>query len=305
MNSYQAKKLPLPDIMARLGYEPVKIQKNGNEYWYRSPFRKEKEASFHTSFLGDKWIWKDFGDNGGTVIDFVMQYQNYSSVNEALAFLDKMFLKNHFKPLGGTKTENRNKSFKNEKTLILDAVKPLKHPALTRYLTGERAINLKIGQTYLKEIHFHNTENGKKYFALGMQNQSGGYEVRNPFFKSSLGNKDLSLIKGGEGRGEVSVFEGYMDFLSFLTDRKKQKLQGDVLILNSVSFAEKAKSLIREQSYTKVYTFLDNDTKGRETLESFGELPTQIITLNHLYKNFKDYNQYLQNRKNKVTIKLL
>ena len=56
MNSEQAKKLSLPDIMSRLGYEPTEITKGGAEYWYCSPFRKEKEPSFHTSYLGGKWI---------------------------------------------------------------------------------------------------------------------------------------------------------------------------------------------------------------------------------------------------------
>ena len=57
MNSYQAKQLNLPDLMGRLGYEPTSIKKEGKEYWYLSPFRKEKDASVHTSFLGGKWIW--------------------------------------------------------------------------------------------------------------------------------------------------------------------------------------------------------------------------------------------------------
>ena len=64
MNSEQAKKLSLPDILSRLGHQPTEIKNGGNEYWYRSPFRKEKEASFHTSFLGGKWIWNDFADSG-------------------------------------------------------------------------------------------------------------------------------------------------------------------------------------------------------------------------------------------------
>ena len=63
MNSHQAKQIDLPNLMSRLGYEPTAIKKGGNEYWYRSPFRSEKDASFHTSYLGGKWIWKDFGQN--------------------------------------------------------------------------------------------------------------------------------------------------------------------------------------------------------------------------------------------------
>ena len=88
MNSEQAKKLSLPDIMSRLGYEPTEITKGGAEYWYCSPFRKEKEPSFHTSYLGGKWIWNDFADSGGTVIDFVMRHEGYTKVSDALRFLE-------------------------------------------------------------------------------------------------------------------------------------------------------------------------------------------------------------------------
>lgn len=300
MNSFQAKKLSLPQIMSRLGYEPIKITKNGNEYWYSSPFRNEKAPSFHTSFLGGKWIWKDFGDIGGTVIDFIMRHENYNSVSHALKFLDKMF--------GNTNLKSTNKTLSkfiniNEKTLVLDEVKGLQHPALIEYLTDERAINFSTANNYLNEIHFHNTENNKKYFALGMLNNSGGYEMRNAYFKSCLGKKDLSFFKG-KGRGEICVFEGGLDFLSFLTDRKKRNLESDVIVLNSISFAEKAKSFIQDNNYSKIYAFFDNDAKGIETLETFKELPIKVVALNYLYKNYKDYNQYLQNKNKAVNINL-
>lgn len=50
MNSEQAKQISLPDLLEQLGHIPVKTTKAGRELWYRSPFRDEKEPSFHTSF---------------------------------------------------------------------------------------------------------------------------------------------------------------------------------------------------------------------------------------------------------------
>jgi len=296
MNSNQAKQLNLPDLMGRLGYEPTSIKKEGKEYWYLSPFRKEKDASFHTSYLGGKWIWNDFGDRGGTVIDFVMRHENYHSVSDALFFLDNVF--NHKKlsiTLKSQKRENQQIPL-TEKTLRLEKVKALKNNSLVEYLTKERGIKFSIANLYLKEIHFTNTENQKVYFALGMENMSGGYEIRNPFFKSSLGKKDLTIVHGSD-RGEVSIFEGYLDFLSYLTDQSKSKLKGDVLILNSIVFSEKAINLILAQSYSKIFTFFDNDKKGAETLAFFQKFPIKVIPCNHLYSNHKDYNQFLQKKK--------
>ena len=46
-----------------------------------------------------------------------------------------------------------------------------------------------------KEIRY--TLHGKRYFAIGFRNVSGGYEVRNRFFKASLSPKDISLMDNG------------------------------------------------------------------------------------------------------------
>lgn len=59
-------------------------------------------------------------------------------------------------------------------------VRELNHPALLRYLS-ERKINLYIARKECAELHF--SHNCKNYFAIGFKNKSGGYEVRNRFFK--------------------------------------------------------------------------------------------------------------------------
>jgi len=62
------------------------------------------------------------------------------------------------------------------------------------------------------------TYNGKSYFALAFANESGGYELRNRYYKGCYGHKDISLIPGRNTASKsVAVFEGFMDFLSALT----------------------------------------------------------------------------------------
>lgn len=75
------------------------------------------------------------------------------------------------------------------------------------------------------------------------------------------------------------LFEGFMDYLSFLTIRVGNNPQHprldtqDYVILNSVSNLAKAESIL--ETYTQVGCFLDNDTAGRNTCkklkEKFGE----------------------------------
>lgn len=68
------------------------------------------------------------------------------------------------------------------------------------------------------ELHF--SHGGKSYFAIGFKNKSGGYEVRNLFFKGCMSPKDITHIRQqGEPRYTCYVFEGMMDYLSFLSLR--------------------------------------------------------------------------------------
>ena len=63
----------------------------------------------------------------------------------------------------------------------------------------------------------------KKYFAIAFPNKSGGFEVRNPYYKGCIKNKDVSVFyhTNGMTQEHICVFEGFMDFLSYMTLRKK------------------------------------------------------------------------------------
>ncbi len=172
----------------------------------------------------------------------------------------------------------------------------LTHPALLRYLQ-ERGINIALAKAECKELHF--IHNGKPYFAIGFPNVAGGYEVRNPFFKGCIAPKDISHIRQqGEPRNMCYLFEGFMDYLSFLTIRVKNNPQyprlttQDYIILNSVSNLAKVESLLA--NYTQFGSYLDNDTAGRnacETLKAkFGE---RLLDKSLYYREYKDLNDYL------------
>ena len=115
---------------------------------------------------------------------------------------------------------------------------PLSSPALLTYLQ-ERGINIVLAKRECSEAHF--TNNGKRYFAIAFPNVSGGYEIRNRYFKGCIAPKEISHIKQpGTARETCYVFEGFMDYLSFLTLRlencpKYPKLdRQDYMVLNSV-----------------------------------------------------------------------
>lgn len=57
------------------------------------------------------------------------------------------------------------------------------------------------------------------YFSVGFKNRKGGIEIRNPYFKGAVSPKDITHVSHNAGdrrQSPVLVFEGFMDYLSYL-----------------------------------------------------------------------------------------
>ncbi|MFM9950172.1 MAG: toprim domain-containing protein [Saprospiraceae bacterium] len=314
LNSDQAKKIDLPDLMSRLGYKPVKTTKGGRELWYQSPFRKESEASFHTSFLGGKWIWKDFGDTGGNVLDFVMRHQGIQ-LKEALAFLRCFYQGSLFEytnGAGGQVTDASSPlSFQQqgrecapvtetERDLEFLEAHEIRNPVIFSYLENQRKIPPDIARLYLKEIKYRNKPKNKVFFAFGMENESGGYEIRSASdqykFKSALIKRDITVIRGRAPKQFlVNVFEGMTDFLSLLVMLKTDRLSEDTIIMHSLSSFDLAVEAIRQHGYKQIDTFLDNNVAGQQFTEKFmAAFPEQVTNQSQFFAPHIDLNDALK-----------
>ena len=146
------------------------------------------------------------------------------------------------------------------------------------------------------------THNGKRYFAIAFPNGSGGFEVRNRYFKGCIAPKEISHIRQSEkARNTCYVFEGFMDYLSFLTLRQEScpnypELDGqDYIVLNSVSNVNKA--LYPLGNYERIHCFFDNDHAGLEALRQirmeYGR-ERYLRDASQIYRGCKDLNEYLQ-----------
>ena len=172
-------------------------------------------------------------------------------------------------------------------------VTELSHEALKGYLK-ERGIDPAIAGRFCKEVAYG--IRGKRYFAIGFMNRSGGYELRNPMFKGCISPKDISCVslsgkkqdtccvflrnpmfKGcispkdisyvslsGKKQDTCCVFEGFVDFLSALVLRTVA--DEDCLVLNSVSNLERSYAVL--EGYGKIRCFLDRDRAGITALET-------------------------------------
>jgi hypothetical protein len=319
MNIEEAKKLPLPDLLSKLGHEPAKKRKGGYELWYHSPLRDgDEKASFHTSFLGGKWIWKDFGDIGGTVIDFVMRHQGYTSVRDALDYLQKNFGSAGHRPkssppppgpdLFSFQQQAHRAAVENfsEPAFEFLSATPIKNPVIMAYLNGERCIPATIAKRYLREVRYKHTpigkEIGKEYFGFGMQNQSGGWEIRAASskysFKTPLIARDITVIPGlSAERRRVHIFEGMTDFLSYLVLTGAEQIPDDAIIMHSLSSYDRAAAHIHAQGYEQLWTYLDNDKAGQQGTERFkADFGAKVLPQGERFATSKDLNEELRAR---------
>ena len=283
MNIDQIKKIKLQDFLATIDCKPVK--QYGVNLMYLSPLRTEKHASFKVNT--ELNLWYDFGiGRGGNIIDLAELLYNSSDVSYLIHQIERNAPGCVSVSLPTAKPNTLQNSFENLQVLSIA------HPALIKYL-GERGIDIEIARTVCKELHFDTR--GKHYFGIGFPNIAGGYEIRNPFFKGGITPKDISLFHNEESKQSCFVFEGFIDFLSFMMLRRKENdglKRQDYLVLNSVSNIHKALEPLSH--YENVQCFLDTDEAGRNAyLQLSKELGKPVTDASTLYNGYKDLNEYL------------
>ena len=172
---------------------------------------------------------------------------------------------------------------------------PLRHPALVSYLSS-RGIKPDIAFGYCREVHY--AINGREYFAVGFRNDAGGWELRSERFKGGVSPKHITTI---DNRSDtVIAFEGFMDFLSYLSMEKQ--LQTDAAVLNSVVNLPKAVPFL--DRHTTIHTFFDNDEAGCKATADLKQLcpNSSVIDRSHLYREHQDLNEYWQTKQSRPHI---
>lgn len=272
----EANNIDVVSYLAKLGIEPVKIM--NNDFWYLSPLRHEKHASFKVNRRINRWY--DFGiGKGGTFIDLAILLHD-CSIAELLRSLNEA--------VPTARLPYQIESISSNSSIAVTKERMIVSSALLQYLERRR-IPITLADRFLKEIVF--SLHGKQYYALGFKNNSGGWEIRNAYFKSSTSPKDSTLIV--QGSNVLAVFEGVFDFLSFLVLCPDEEVNMDFLILNSLSFFESRLSLMK--GYDRVNLFLDHDGPGENTTLFAKSISPAFIDASSFYKGYKDSNEYLCN----------
>ena len=132
---------------------------------------------------------------------------------------------------------------------------------------------------------------GRTFFAVGFRNDAGGWELRSERFKGGSSPKHITTLDNGSDT--VIAFEGFMDFLAYLSLKHPERLRIDAAVLNSVVNLPKALPFL--ERHPTIHAFLDNDEAGRKTTSDLIRLcpRSEVIDQRHFYSGHKDVNDYL------------
>lgn len=278
MNIKELNRIPIKAYLSSKGIYPVKDR--GYYGMYHSLFREDHNASMKVDY--DKNLWIDFGSNdGGTMIDLVMRINN-CSLKQAVDEL-KGHNSTSVNQYNSTTVQQQNLSSFHGINVISTGA--LDNPALFDYLK-ERCINPDIAKQYCKEIHY--AVNNKEYYAIGFRNDTGGWELRNRNFKGSSTPKNITTISNDNDA--VMLFEGFMDFLSYLSLKQNASPTIDSAILNSLANLPKAIPFL--QTHQTIHAFLDNDEAGKRAVQCLSPVCKKVVDQSVFYRNHKDLNDY-------------
>ena len=294
------KRYPIVEYLERKGIKPVR--RTPSYALYRSPLREETHPSFKVDTQKNLWI--DYAEGrGGSIIDLCMRLES-CTLSEAIRCLEqnasdnityssrKDFVPNNSQPVMAVNGARR-----------LIEISDTLPPHLQEYLTKERCIDMEKAIPFLKCISYE--VRSRLYQAIGYANLSGGYELRDDkTFKGTIAPKDITLIFTDKQTKHaidkplpVCVFEGFMDFLSFLS--MKEEIASHCLVMNSVSNVARTVRYLNDQHLPHILAFLDNDEAGRRATNDFIRAGFKVEDMSRYYKDFKDLNEFHVSRMRK------
>lgn len=272
-----AKEVPIQDYLSSLGY--TKFIPSGKWLKCHSMLRNDDKDP---SFIIDtkKKRWSDPGvQKSGDVISLAMELEGLTFV-QAVEKLNQ-FSGNHSISL-----------FKEEKTseskIRIYSIKPITDPDLLDYFVNERCISEVALQANCSEI-LYISPGGTTKKAVGFKNNRGGWELRSRDWKGGTAPKGVTEFKFDES-GRCYLFEGFSDYLSWLTLNGLSKPKDNVVVMNSIVFWDRVK-------YDCVIYYGDNDNGGnlcKDNLKGAGKI---VNDMRWKYNELNDVNQYLVEKK--------
>ncbi len=229
-----------------LKYEGI----HGKEYFFG--FMEQRTGSIAVDDKANVWYDHAAG-KGGDIIAAVQEFEN-KTFFESVESLSGSVPVREFLPR--QKPEIAPK-------IVVEKVCEISHDALIQYIQ-RRGIDLQDIAPFGKEVHWRNK--GKRYFAVGFPNESGGWVLRSSIFKGNILGGGISIQILGTAKS-IKVFEGWFDFLSYMNHSEATDFKA--IILNSTANLSLRLMLDILKERQKVELYLDNDATGETYTNGF------------------------------------
>lgn len=285
---YIKENVALTDFLNSLGFTPH--GKPAKETMYISMLRdSDTNASFS---VNDKLgCWYDHGmGKGGNIIDFARLYWQNLSFKEVLEKIEGV---------AGLTIAAADIQFPSRPRIrpamklpnyLIQSVKPFgTTEGINAYLKSRGVFDVAKG--LMSEIHYY-VENEKKvrknYYASAWQNEMGGWEVRNKYFKGCLGKKGITLLPGDPR--QLAVFEGFFNYLSWKAENPNSAKS--ILVLNSLALLDQG--LEKAKVFPDIDVYMDHDPAGFGALKKWVEVLPYSRDKSAVYQQYNDYNDKLK-----------
>jgi len=274
------------DFLNRLGFHPQ--SKSANELIFLSPLRdSDTTPSFSVNNKLDVWFDHGMG-KGGNIIDFALLYWKGLSFPEVIQKIQdtcNLVIPENI-PTKCNSNRKRLKSAIKIPNYKIETIKPYGGNEIINSYLNSRGV-LKAAAYHISEVYYY-VEDEKKlrkhFFAAGWQNELGGWEVRNKYFKGCLGKKAITFIKCDPKH--LAVFEGFFNFLSWLTDNPDSTKS--IIVLNSLSLLDSG--IHKAKSYSHIDLYFDRDKAGFTAFQTWLKALPYSIDRSSIYDGYNDYN---------------
>jgi len=277
-------------------------------YMYFSPFRDEATPSMRVTIdrTSGQWCWADFGGSpppgmkadGGGCLDLVRRLSGASSDREALDILASI----NGTPVPTMPEAPRKPAKERPSGIVVEHFgEAFDRAFLVRYAERERGIPRPLLERYCRQVTYHpRSAPSRRFTVIGFPNNGGGFALRGTTPNSKYTTLCDITTLGPDGTMSPSleaptrrcyVFEGFMDFLSWLAWRGEEKPGADVCVLNSVSNLHMASEWLL--AHRVIRCFLDNDAAGRDAYDRICEICSgrDIKDGSTAYSGYKDLNE--------------
>ena len=285
------EQIPIADFLHRLGHRPEKSNEKRSLYF--SMIRDDgKHPSFYIYHHSE--LWRDYGlGKWGSVIDLAMEIYHTDSFNDVIRHFNQLY--NHGQPDRVPPPPKRSREPAPPSHEIVRILPLGNNPALTGYLKRRGVWEAALSSGLLAEIYYNHIRNDgtkKRYFAVGWQNLSGGWDTRSAVGKISLTPKDVLYRSGSTNR--AVIFEGMMDYLSALTENPALT-QDHLYIMNSTGHSWRVMDKLTDQAdIQEIDLYLDNGNGGRHFTTEFMAEFAYARDMAYLYDGYDDYNEKIK-----------